>query len=146
MPGRLFRVTVMRRPFVWISLVLCSIVVIGVAVQLYLIAAWVFGESGALDAHKFVGGAIVHPAEILAFLVGLVGWWGNWRNVGVSFSLALLGTIQVFFAGSVTNPHDGYVHGLHGGLALFVAALAAWIARREARALGVVGAQRPAVG
>jgi hypothetical protein len=135
----------MRRPFVWISLVLCSIVVIGVAVQLYLIAAWVFGEGGALNAHKVVGGAIVHPAEILAFLVGLVGWWGNWRNVSVSFSLALLGTIQVFFAGSVNNPHDGYVHGLHGGLALFVAALAAWIARREARALGVVGAQRPVV-
>src|SRR5579864_3303048 len=59
---RLFRVTLMRRPFVWISLVLCSIVVIGIAVQLYLIAAWVFGEGGALNAHKFVGGAIVHPA------------------------------------------------------------------------------------
>lgn len=136
----------MRRPFVWISLVLCSLVVIGVAVQLYLIAAWVFGEGGALNAHKFVGGAIVHPAEILAFLAGLAGWWGNWRNVSVvSFSLALLGTIQVFLAGSLTHPHDGYLYGLHGGLALFVAALAAWIARREARALGIVSAQRPAV-
>jgi hypothetical protein len=132
----------MRRPFVWISLVLCSLVVVGVIVQLYLIAAWVFGEGGALDAHKFVGGAIVHPAEILAFLAGLVGWWGNWRNVSVSFSLALLGTIQVFFAGSLDHPKDGYVH---GGLALFVAALAGWIARREARALGIMSAQRPAV-
>jgi hypothetical protein len=140
-----FRVAVVRRPFVWISFVLCSLVVIGVAVQLYLIAAWVFGESGALNAHEFVGGAIVHPAEILAFLAGLAGWWGNWRNVSVSFSLALLGTIQVFLAGSVNHPHDGYLHGLHGGLALFVAALAAWIARREARALGIVSAQRPAV-
>ena len=52
----------MRSPFVWISLVLCWIVIAGIAVQLYLIAAWVFGESGALDAHKIVGGAIVHPA------------------------------------------------------------------------------------
>ena len=132
----------MRRPFVWISLVLCWIVLAGIVVQLYLIAAWVFGESGALDAHKFVGGAIVHPAEILAFLISLAAWWGNWRNVGISFSLALLGTIQVFFAGSLNNPKDGYVHGLHGGLVLFVAALALYIARREARALGL-GASRP---
>lgn len=139
----------MRRPFVWISFVLCSLVVAGVIVQLYLIAAWVFGAGGALNAHKFVGGAIVHPAEILAFLIGLAAWWGNWRNVSVSFSLALLGTIQVFLAGDVTGTSagkDGYLHGLHGGLALFVAALAAWIARREARALGIVGVQRPAVG
>ena len=132
----------MRRPFVWISLVLCWIVILGIAVQLYLIAAWVFGESGALDAHKFVGGAIVHPAEILVFLVSLGAWWRNWRNVGVSFSLALLGTIQVFFAGSLNDPSNGYVHGLHGGLALFVAALAYYIARREARALGVGNSRR----
>lgn len=128
----------MRRVFIWISFVLCSLVVVGVVVQLYLIAAWIFGESGALGAHKTVGGAIVHPAEILAFLAALGGWWGNWRNVAVSFSLALLGTIQVFFAGSVDHPSNGYVHGLHGGLALFVAALAAWIARREGRTLGIV--------
>jgi hypothetical protein len=134
----------MRRPFVWISLVLCSIVVVGIVVQLYLIAAWVFGEGGALDAHKTVGGAIVHPAEILAFLVALAGWWGQWRKVGVSFGLALLGTIQVFFAGSLNHPGNGYVHGLHGGLALFVAALAGWIILREARALGLGGSQSSA--
>lgn len=132
----------MRRPFVWISLVLCWIVIAGIIVQLYLIAAWVFGESGALDAHKFVGGAIVHPAEILVFLIGLAAWWGTWRNVGVSFSLALLGTIQVFFAGSLNDPKNGYVHGLHGGLVLIVAALALYIARRETRGLGL-GAARP---
>ena len=132
----------MRRPFVWISLVLCWIVIAGIIVQLYLIAAWVFGESGALDAHKFVGGAIVHPAEILVFLISLAAWWGAWRNVGVSFSLALLGTIQVFFAGSLNDPNNGYVHGLHGGLVLIVAALALYIARRETRGLGL-GAARP---
>jgi hypothetical protein len=127
----------MRRVFTWISLVLCVVVVVGIVVQLYLIAAWVFGESGALDAHKFVGGAIVHPAEILTFLVAFGAWWGNWRNIGISFSFALLGTIQVFFAGDIKNPKNGYVHGLHGGLALFVVALALWIARREYRALGL---------
>jgi hypothetical protein len=41
---------------------------------------------------------------------------------------------------------DRFARGrLHGGLALFVAALAAWIARREARALGIVSLQRLAV-
>ena len=135
----------MRRRLIWISLVLCSLVVVGIVVQLYLIAAWIFGESGALGAHKTIGSAIVHPAEILAFLVALGGWWGNWRNVAVSFSLALLGTIQVIFVGSIDDPSNGYLHGLHGGLALFVAALAALIARREARKLGVISA-RPAVG
>jgi hypothetical protein len=127
----------MRRAFVWMSLVLCAIVVAGIVVQLYLIAAWVFGSHGALDAHKFIGGAIVHPAEILTFIVGLVAWWGSWRKVGVSFSLALLGTLQVATVGDLNHPKNGYVHGLHGGLALFVAALAIWIGRREYRALGL---------
>lgn len=136
----------MRRPIVWISLALCTIVIVGIVVQLYLIAAWVFGAGGALDAHKAVGGAVVHPAEILTFLIALAAWWRNWRNIAVSFSLALLGTIQVFFAGDLNHPGNGYVHGLHGGLALFVVVLAAWIARREALALGLVGPGRPVTG
>jgi len=128
----------MKRAFLWVSLVLSSIVVIGVVVQLYLIAAWIFGAGkGALDAHKLVGGAIVHPAEILVFLVSFGAWWKGWSKIAVSFSLALLGTLQVAFAGSVTNPSNGYLHGLHGGLALFVAALAVYICRREKTALGL---------
>jgi hypothetical protein len=133
----------MRRTFTWISLVLSVVVVLGIAVQLYLIAAWIFGESGALDAHKVVGGAVVHPAEVLIFLVSFGAWWKVWRNVAQSFGLALLGTIQVFFVGDVKDPGNGYLHGLHGGLALFVAAYACYIGWREARALGVVGV-RPA--
>jgi hypothetical protein len=116
-----------------------------VIVQIYLIASWVFGESGALDAHKVVGGAVVHPAEVLIFLVSFGAWWKAWRNIGVSFGLAVLGTVQVFIVGDLNDPGSGYVHGLHGGLALFVAALAAYIARREARALGIGrAAARPA--
>ena len=133
----------MRRAFVWISLGLCVIVLAGIVVQLYLIASFMFGETGALDAHKVVGGAVVHPAEVLVFLISLAAWWKNWRNVAVSFSLALLGTIQVAFVGSLDDPSNGYVHGLHGGLVLFVAALAVYIARRETRALRV-GAPRTA--
>jgi hypothetical protein len=126
----------MRRAFLWVSFVLTWVVLIGIVVQLYLIAAYIFGEGGALDTHKSVGGAIVHPAEILVFLVSFGAWWGNWRNIAVSFSLALVGTAQVFFAGDVGGKH-GYVHGLHGGLVLFVVAIAWYIARREARAIGL---------
>jgi hypothetical protein len=125
-----------RRGFVWASFVLALVVVTGVIVQIYLIAAWIFGESGALTAHKDLGG-IVHPIEILVFLVGLAGWWGRWRYVGWSFGLALLGTIQVAFVGDLKSPGNGYLHGLHGGLAIFVAVYAAAIAWRESRALGL---------
>jgi hypothetical protein len=134
----------MPRAFRWISLVLSVIVVFGVVVQVYLIASWIFGESGALDAHQLVGGAVVHPAEVFVFLASFGAWWRVWRNIGVSFSLALLGTVQVFLVGDVQDPGNGYVHGLHGGLALFVAALAAYIARREWRALRASAAPRPA--
>ena len=130
-----------RRAFVWASFVLAAVVVAGVIVQIYLITAWIFGEGGALTAHKDLGG-IVHPIEILVFIAGLVGWWGRWRYVAWSFALALLGTIQVALVGDLNDPANGYLHGLHGGLALFVAALAAGIAWREARALGLPSGDR----
>jgi hypothetical protein len=57
--------------------------------------------------------------------------------VGWSFALALLGTAQVVFVGDVEDPGNGWLHGLHGGLVIFVVALAAYIARREGRALGL---------
>jgi hypothetical protein len=74
---------------------------------------------------------VVHPAEVLVFLVALGGWWRQWRNVAWSFALALLGTIQVFSVGDLEEPGNGWLHGLHGGLVIFVVALAAYIARRE---------------
>jgi hypothetical protein len=133
----------MRRAFVWISLVLSVVVLVGIVLQLYFIAAWVFGSADALDAHKTVGGAVVHPAEVLVFLVAFVAWSRNWRNIAWSFGLALIGTIQVATVGDLGNPGDAWVHGLHGGLVLFVVALAAYIARREARALGLLQANGP---
>ena len=84
-----------------------------------------------------VGGAIVHPAEVLTFLVAFGAWWKNWRNIGLSFSLALVGTIQVFFAGDVNKGTNGWLHGLHGGLVLFVVWIAWLVSKREMRALGV---------
>jgi hypothetical protein len=129
-----------RRVFIWISLALSAVVLVGIVLQLYFIAAWVFGAGDdALDAHKTVGGAVVHPAEVLVFLVAFGAWWRNWRNIASSFALALVGTILVFTVGDLGEPGDSWVHGLHGGLVLFVVAFAAYIANREARALGLLG-------
>jgi hypothetical protein len=129
----------MRRGFLWASLVLASAVVAGIVLQLYFIAAWVFGASGALTAHKDAG-SVVHALEVLTFVAGLVAWWRAWRNIAMSFGFALLGTIQLILVGDLKNPGSGWLHGLHGGLALFVAGLAVHIALREARALGLRGA------
>jgi hypothetical protein len=126
-----------RRSFIWASLLLAVAVLVGLALQLYFIAAWIFGSSGALDAHKDAGTFVVHPLEIFAFIAALIGWWRVWRNVLWSLALPILGTVQIFFVGDVQDPGNGWVHGLHGGLVLFVAALAWMIARREAVAMGV---------
>ena len=132
---------VRRRAFLWVSFGLSMLVLAGIVLQLYFIAAWLFGAgNGALDAHKAVGGAVVHPAEVLIFLAAFGAWWRNWRAIGWSFALALLGTIQVFAVGDVANPKDGWWHGLHGGLVLFVVALAVYVARRDRAALGLAPA------
>jgi hypothetical protein len=126
-----------RRPFVWASLLLVAAVLVGLVLQLYFIAAWLFGSEGALDAHKSTGTFVVHPLEILAFLAALIGWWGARRNVLWSLALPILGTVQIAFVGDLQDPGNGWVHGLHGGLVIVVAALAGVIARREAEALGL---------
>ena len=140
MPARtgFSRVGPVRRAFLWASFGLSALVLAGVVLQLYFIAAWLFGAgNGALDAHKTVGDAVVHPAEVLIFLASFGAWRRSWAAIGWSFALALIGTIQVLSVGDVSNPTNGWWHGLHGGLVLLVVALAAFIARRDASALGL---------
>ena len=60
---------------------------IGVFVQVYLIASYFLGAgTDALDAHKDLGG-IVHAVEVLAFLFSLGGYWRRWVDVGWAFAL-----------------------------------------------------------
>ncbi|MGH2995547.1 MAG: hypothetical protein ACRDON_09635 [Gaiellaceae bacterium] len=103
---------------------------------MYLIAAYSMnaGES-ALDAHAFVGGLVVHPSELIVFLTALVAFWGAWKWVGFNFLLLLVGTIQIFLAPPDENPASGWIHGLHGLLALFVLVIAAMIAHHDMRLL-----------
>jgi hypothetical protein len=133
-----------NRAATWIHLIFASIVAIGVVLQVYFIASYASGAGeGALDAHAFTGGVIVHASELLVFLSSLVAFWGLWRWVGWSFLLFAFGTVQIFLAPPDEDPASGWIHGLHGLFALFVFILAAWLAHRDMRLLGLRGGAEP---
>ncbi len=68
-----------RRGFLWLYLLAASLVVLGVLLQAFSIAAYVRGAgTGARDMHETVG-FITHSIEIVVFLAALVGYWGIWR-------------------------------------------------------------------
>jgi len=121
------------RAFLWIHLVLASLVVIGILVQVYLIASYFFGAgSDVLDAHKDLG-FTVHALEVLVFLASIGAYWRRWWDVGLGFAVGAIGTIQISL-----GEGDEWVGGLHGLFALVVFVLAAIAAHRSARALGLM--------
>ena len=129
-----------NRAATWVNLVFASIIVIGVFLQAYLITAYVTGAGeGALDAHGFVGGLIIHGSELIVFLSALVAFWRMWGWIAVNFGLFVFGTIQIFLSPPDEDPASGWVHGLHGLFALFVLVYAAYIAYRDMRWLGLRG-------
>ena len=128
----------MKRAFLWINFVLASLIIVGVFFQAYFITAYVTGAGeGALDAHGFLGFAIIHPAELLVFLTAFGAWPRQWKWIGFTFFLFVLGTVQIFLAPPDEDRSSGWVHGFHGLLALFVAVTAAVIAYRGMRDLGL---------
>jgi hypothetical protein len=121
-----------NRVATWLNLVFASIIVVGVFVQVYLIAAYAMGAGeSALDAHGFVGGLVIHASELLVFLTALVAFWRWWRWILVNLGLFVLGTVQIFLLPPDDDPGSGWVHGLHGLFALFVLVYAAYIAKRD---------------
>jgi hypothetical protein len=124
-----------RRSFLIAELVLATVVVVGVFVQVYLIASFFFeAGDGAKDAHATVGNVIVQPAEIFVLLASFGAWWRRWGAIALSASLAVVGTAQFLLAGG-----DGWVGGLHGLGAMVVLVLGTLIAHRDARALRALG-------
>jgi hypothetical protein len=129
-----------NRAATWVNLVFASIIVVGVFLQAYFIAAYASGAGeGALDAHGFTGGLIVHGSEVIVFLSALVAFWRRWGWIAVNFGLLVFGTIQVFLAPPDEDPASGWVHGLHGLFALIVLVWAAVIVYRDMRWLGIRG-------
>lgn len=127
----------MRLVFRWLHLILAAIVVVGVWLQVYFIAAYFFDAEAARDVHELLGYSVVHPAEILAFLVAFGAWPRDWGKIGHSFGLAALGTIQIALTGG-----DAWIGGLHGVLALAVLVMAVFIVKWNAEALGLMGGRR----
>lgn len=128
----------MRRTFLWINFLLASIIVIAIFFQAYFIAAYAMGAGqGALDAHGILGGIVIHGAELLVFLTAFGAWPRQWRWIGYTFALFVVGTIQIFLLPPDEDPASPWIHGLHGLLALVVLVMAATIAHRGMRDLGL---------
>jgi hypothetical protein len=129
----------MRRIFLWISAIAASLITIGVVLQVYFVASWIFGAGDAIDVHR-ANGYVIWALGPVVGISGLIAYWGSWRNVAVSIALPILSEVQIFFVGNLDDPSDnvsGWIEGLHGGLALFVFLLAGGIAYRDLRALDV---------
>ena len=128
----------MRRTFLWINFALSSLIVLLVFLQAYLIASYAMGAGeDALDAHGVTGFIFIHAAELLVFLTAFGAWPRAWKWIGFTFGLFAVGTIQIFLVPPDDDPLSPWIHGLHGLLALVVMVLAAVIAHRGMRDLGL---------
>ena len=128
----------MRRIFLWINFVLSSLIVLLIFVQAYLIASYAMGAGeDALDAHGFTGFLLIHASELLVFLTAFGAWPRAWKWIGFTFLLFAVGTIQIFLVPPDEDPLSPWVHGFHGLLALVVMVMAAVIAHRGMRDLGL---------
>jgi hypothetical protein len=126
-----------QRIGLWGTVVFAALSVIGMAVQVYLIGGFIFGEAGWLDTHKDLG-MIVHLFYVLTFLFALVGLWPNWRATGWAFALALIGSVQAFLAGGGDVRGDNAaLHAFHAALVPIVFVIALVIAWRAYTALGM---------
>jgi hypothetical protein len=129
-----------NRAATWVNFVFACVIVVGVFLQAYFITAYVTGAGeGALDAHGFTGGLVIHASELIVFISALVAFWRMWGWITFNFGLFVFGTIQIFLSPPDEDPASGWVHGLHGLFALFVLVWAVVIAHRDARWLGIRG-------
>jgi hypothetical protein len=137
----------MKRTFLWINFVLSTLIVVGIFVQAWLIASYSMGAGeGALDAHGVVGGLFIHGFELLVFLTAFGAWPRQWRWIGFCFLLFFVGTVQIFLLPGddeeMVSSGAAYVHGLHGFFAIVVLVLAAIVAHRGLRDLGLKRSSR----
>jgi hypothetical protein len=118
-----------QRLGLWGTFIFAAAAVVGMAVQVYLIGGFIFGEAGWLDTHKDLG-MLVHLFYILTFLSALVAALPDWRRTTWPFVLAVVGSIQAFLAGGGDVGGDNAaLHAFHAALVpvVFVIALAiAW--------------------
>jgi len=115
----------------WLVFAGGAITVVGVLVQAFTIAAYVRGAGeGALDAH---GGfsMVVHIGQLL-IVIGAI--W--------AVAFLVICVAQLAFLGDTEEP-GGWINGLHGFLAVFIA-LAGWLYFTRARQELGVGSSKAA--
>jgi NADH:ubiquinone reductase (H+-translocating) len=127
------------------SLAFAALSLVGMLVQVFLIAGVMFGED-YLEAHKQLG-KLVHLFFILTFQTALVAFWPNLRPTLWPFTLAALGSIQAFLAGEFNIPllgwgldlagSSGVLHAFHGALVPLVFVVGIASARRSWTELGL---------
>ena len=119
-----------QRIGLWGTFVFAVLAVLGMFIQVYLIAGFIFGEAGWLDTHKDMG-KVTHLFYVLTFLAALVGAWPNWRATGWAFALAVVGSVQAFLAGGGNvGGSDAALHAFHGALVPIVFLIAVFVAWR----------------
>ena len=124
-----------QRLGLWGTAIFAGLAIIGMAVQVYLIGGYLFGETGWLDTHKDLG-KVVHLCYVLTFLSALVAAWPNWRTTGWPFALAAVGSVQAFLAGGGDVGGDnGAVHAFHAALVPIVLLIAVYVFWRAWTAL-----------
>jgi hypothetical protein len=133
----------MRRTPLWLVLVGGVVVVVGVLIQAFTIAAYVRSglDQDWVDAH---GGfsTVVHIGELLIVIGAIWAWWGNWTAIGLAVAFLVLSVAQIAFLGD-TDEEGSWINGLHGFLALIVLLAGAWYFTVARRALGL-GTAAPA--
>ena len=127
------------RLFTQVEFGLAVAVIIGVFVQVYLIASYAFGAD-SISAHKDVG-RLVHVLELLVFVAALLAKWPNWRKTGWPFALAAVGSVQAFLAAGGATSGNDWIHAFHGALALVVLLIAIEVAKRARDELGTMKSQ-----
>jgi hypothetical protein len=116
-----------QRIGLWGTAIFAGLAIIGMALQVYLIGGFLFGETGWLDTHKDLG-KLVHLCYVLTFASALVAAWPNWRATGWPFALAAVGSVQAFLAGGGDVGGDnGALHAFHAALVPIVLLIAVYV-------------------
>ena len=132
-----------QRIDLWGTLVFAALSAIGMFIQVYLIAVFLFGEADWLDTYKDFGMS-THFFYVLTFVASLIAAWPNWRATGSPFAFAALGTVQAFLAGGGNVGGDNAaLHAFHGALVPIVFVIAALIAWRAWNTLRASGGRTP---
>lgn len=112
------------------------LVIVGVLIQAFSIVAYARGAGeGALDLHS-VNSLTVHLGQLLVVVGAIWAWFGNWKAMALAVAFLVLSVLQLGLLGD-TDEGGGWVHGLHGLLALVVLLAAVGYAQVGVRKLGL---------